>query len=333
MLKMKKVLKILKLTGLVILLLLVLLFAFVQFRSNVKFDAPYPDIKASADSAVIARGEYLVYGPAHCVSCHVPMDKMLDVDNGLTIPLSGGFEESVPGFGTFRAPNLTPDNKTGIGRLSDAEIARSLRHMISSDGRILFPFMEYQEMSDEDVTAIISFLRSQQAVNHEIKPTEYGFLAKALIAFGLFKAVGPAQTPPVSVKPDSTIAYGKYMAHDIGNCRSCHSKIDNSGKQIGADFAGGFLFAPTEWSEGYAFVSANITPHKTTGVIANWTEDVFMNRFRAGRIYERTPMPWGCYSRMTETDLKAVYRYLQSLEPVEMVVEKTLFEPGEQLPK
>jgi len=330
---MKKFLKVLKWIGLTILLLIVGVFVFVQFSWDKKIEAPYPNINSSADSTVIARGEYLVYGPSHCVSCHIPMDKILDVDNGLKMPLIGGFEESIPGFGTFRAPNLTPDNETGIGKLSDAEIARSLRHMVNSDGRILFPFMEYQEMSDEDLIAIISFLRSQKPVRNEIKPTEYGFPGKALIAFGLFKAVGPAQTPPVSVKPDSTIAYGKYFAHDIGNCRNCHTKIDNSGKQIGADFAGGFMFAPTEWSQGSAFVSANLTPHKTNGAMRNWPEESFIARFRAGRVYERTPMPWGCYSRMNESDLKALFRYLQSLEPVDFAVEKTVYSPGELLPE
>jgi mono/diheme cytochrome c family protein len=308
-------------------------FVFVQLNWSKKVEAPYPEIHSSADSTVIARGEYLVYGPAHCVSCHVPMDKIMEVDKGLKMPLIGGFEESIPGFGTFRAPNLTPDDETGIGKLTDAQIARSIRHMVSSDGRILFPFMEYQEMSYEDLSAIISFLRSQEPVQNEIKPTEYGFLGKALIAFGLFKAKGPEKVPPVSVKPDTTALYGKYLANDIGNCRSCHSKIDNTGKQIGADFAGGFVFAPTEWSQGFAFVSPNLTPHKTAGVIANWPEEVFMNRFRAGRVYERTPMPWGCYSRMSESDLKALFSYLQSLEPVDFKVGNTIIASGEKLPE
>ena len=328
---MKILLKVSKWIGLTILLLIVGVFVFVQLNWSKIVEAPYPEIHSSADSTVIARGEYLVYGPAHCVSCHVPMDKILDVDKGERMPLIGGFEESIPGFGIFRAPNLTPDDETGIGKLTDAQIARSIRHMVSSDGRILFPFMEYQEMSDEDVAAIISFLRSQEPVQNEIKPTEYGFLGKALIAFGLFKAKGPENVPPVSVKPDTTAAYGKYLAHDIGNCRSCHSKIDNSGKQIGPDLAGGFLFMPTEWSKGYAFVSTNLTPHKTTGIMRNWTEENFIARFKTGRIYERTPMPWGCYSRMSEPDLKAVFNYLQSLEPVDMLVEKTVYSPGESL--
>ena len=330
---MKKVLNVLKSIGLTILLIFAGVFVFVQLSWNNKLEAPYPDIKSSSDSMVIARGEYLVYGPAHCVSCHVPMNSILDVDKGLKMSLVGGFEESIPGFGTFRAPNLTPDNETGIGKLTDAQIARSIRHMVSTDGRILFPFMEYQEMSDEDIAAIISFLRSQEPVNNEIKPTEYGFLGKALIAFGLFKAKGPEKVPPVSVKPDSTATYGKYLANDIGNCRSCHSKIDNSGKQIGADFAGGFLFKPTEWSQGYAFVSANLTPHKTTGIMRNWTEENFIARFKTGRIYERTPMPWGCYSSMNESDLKAIFHFLQSLEPVDFTVAKTIYTPGEELPE
>src|SRR5687767_5613504 len=80
-----------------------LIFIFVSW--NKKHAAPYPEIRASSDSMIIARGRYLAFGPAHCASCHVPMDKLKEVDNGLQIPLSGGWELSIPP-GTFRAPNL-----------------------------------------------------------------------------------------------------------------------------------------------------------------------------------------------------------------------------------
>ena len=51
------------------------------------------------------------------------------------------------------------------------------------------------------------------------------------------------------------------------------------------------------------------------------------------KTYEGGPMPWGMYSRMSENDLKALYRYLHSLEPVEFAVEKTVYVPGEQIPE
>ncbi len=66
----------------VLVLLIAGLVVYVQVAWNKKFEAPYPDIKASTDSAVIARGKYLAYGPAHCGTCHVPMDKIMDVEGG-----------------------------------------------------------------------------------------------------------------------------------------------------------------------------------------------------------------------------------------------------------
>ena len=325
--------KILVWTVVVIVLVVVMIGGYVQLFWNKTFDAPYPEITASTDPAIIERGKYLAYGPSHCASCHVPMDKVVDVDKGLQIPLSGGWEETFPGFGTFRAPNITPDPETGIGKLTDAELARTIRHSVKSDGKLLGPFMEFQGMSDEDLTAIISFLRSQEPVKHNVEPTEYGFVAKALIAFGQLKPKGPAGTPPKSVPIEPTAGYGKYLANNIGNCRGCHIKMDDQGKQLNSDFAGGGVFLPTVFSEGFTFVSPNLTPDKKTGAIALWDEQQFIDRFLGGRLHNGSPMPWGSYSRMTETDLKALYRYLHSLEPVEFAVEKTVYAPGEELPK
>jgi len=331
---MKKFLKILKWTGIVLVVFFAGLFIFVQLTWDKKIDAPYPDIKASTDSAVIARGKYLAEGPAHCMSCHVPMDIVKDVSYGKLFPLSGGWEESIPGFGTFRAPNLTPDEETGIGKRTDAELARSIRYMVRADSKPMIPFMNYQGMSDEDLTAIISFLRSQPAVKHTVKPHEIGFMAKAVFAFGLIKAEGPKSTPPKRMEKDTTIAYGNYLANHVANCKYCHTQYDmNTGKQTGKDFAGKGYFPANELSEGYSFITPNLTPHPSTGVMANWSEEDFIKRFRAGRIHKISPMPWALMARMNDLELKATYRYLHSLEPVENRIEKTVFNPGEEVPK
>lgn len=330
---MKKIYKILiwSISGLI--LVIVVLCGYVQLSWNKTFNAPYPAIKASTDPLLIERGKYLAFGPSHCAICHVPMDKIREVDKGLQIPLSGGWEESIPGIGKFRAPNLTPDPETGIGKKTDEELARTIRYGVKSTGHMLAPFMEFQGMSDEDLTAVISFLRSQEPVTHLVQPSELSFLAKALVAFGLLKPKGPKNTPPKSVVMDSTVVYGKYLANDVANCRSCHIAMDHTGKQVGADFAGGGIFLPGALSEGNTFVSPNLTPHKYTGVIALWDEKTFVARFRGGRLYQGSPMPWGVFSRMDETDLKAIYRYLHSLQPVEHKIEKTVYAPGEVAPK
>lgn len=315
-----------------VIIVIVALVVYIQAAWNKSFDAPYPEIRASADSSVIARGEYLAYGWSHCAACHIPANKVRDIDNGLRMPLSGGWDEYISGFGTFRAPNLTPDPETGIGNLTDAELARAIRYGVKHNDKILPPFMVFQGLSDEDLTAVISFLRSQEPVKNKVEPSDYGFVAKAVIAFGLLKPQGPRSTPPKSVVPDTTIEYGKYLASNVGNCLGCHVKIDPSGNQMNANFAGGGVFPPTEFSKGYGYVSPNLTPDKKTGAIADWTEQQFIDRFQGGRLHDGSPMPWGMYSRMSVDDMKAIYKYLHSLEPVAFSVEKTVYAPGEEMP-
>jgi mono/diheme cytochrome c family protein len=330
---MKRFLKILAFLAIIILVVVVALVIYIQVGWKKTFEAPYPDITASQDPAVIERGRYIAFGPSHCASCHVPMDKVVDVENGAIVPLSGGWEEVFPGLGTFRAPNLTPDPETGIGNFTDGELARAIRYSVKHDGRFLPPFMEFQGMSDEDLTAVISFLRSQAAVKNPVEPSEYTFLAKALVTFGMLKPLVPETTPPKYVPRDSTAAYGKYLANNLGNCNGCHIARDSKGMQASPDFSGGGVFPPNAFSKGFSFVTPNLTPHPTTGVMAEWDEAFFVDRFKGGRLHEGSPMPWGLYSRMDGSDLKALYQYLKSLDPVDHKIERTVYLPGETLPQ
>ncbi len=312
--------------------ILIGLIIYISTSWNKGFDVPYPEITSSNDSALITRGKYLVYGPAHCATCHVPMDKIMDVENGMEMPLIGGWEIEIPP-GSFRAPNLTPDKETGIGNMSDGQIARALRYSISHDDKYLMPFMAFQGLSDEDLTAIISFLRSQPPIRNKIERSEYSFLGKALLAFKAIKPVAPHKTPPHYIVPDSTIEYGSYLANNVGNCMACHTERDmKSGSLVGPTFAGGAYFPPEPFSEGYSFVSPNLTPDPETGIISNWDQQTFVGRFQNGRVYKGSPMPWGSYSRMNETEIIALYKYLHSLEPVNRKVDKITFAPGEDIP-
>lgn len=328
---MKRVLKFLKWTGLGLIVLFLVFFIFVQLSWNKKHDAPYPDIKASADSTVIARGAYLVNGPAHCGGCHTSMDEVMQFDAGKQVAFKGGWELTYPGFGTFTGPNITSDKETGIGKYSDAEIARSLRYGVGKDGRALFPMMPFQGLSDADLTAIISYLRTLPPVNNKVKPMDYGFLYKALLAVGMVKPEGPKSTPQKSIAIEPTANYGKYLAYHVTNCFTCHTEVNmNTGEFIGKDFAGKAYFEPDAFSDGYSFISPNLTPDEKTGIMAAWTEETFIQRFKNGRIHKGSPMPWGALSRMDTTELQALYRFFQSLEPVENPIEQIVFTPGEK---
>jgi mono/diheme cytochrome c family protein len=311
---MQQVKSILKWAGIVVGSLLVVFVIAVLARHDRTFDAPYPNITASTDSAVIARGKHIVTGPAHCTGCHFAPEDMHKAIAGEPVELKGGFAFALP-FGVIRTPNITPDNETGIGKLTDKEIARVLRHGVFPDGRAVFDFMPFHNLSDADLTAVISYLRSTTPVRHEVVNREINFMGKAVMAF-LIEPVGPDKEPPQYVRPDSTSSYGKYIAHSIANCVGCHTKRDlMTGAYVGPQFAGGFSM-PSDEKPELTFTTPNITPDPETGKIFAWDEAAFVHRFRQGVQIAGTPMPWGAFKNMTDLELKAIYRYLRSVEPV-----------------
>lgn len=319
---MGKAAKVFKWTGIVLGSIIVLFVAAVFILNGQSYDAPYPDIKASKDSAVIARGEYLAYGLAHCAGCHVSsIEDYTKIAAGQRVPLVGGFDFQLGPLGIVRPPNITSDPETGIGKWSDQEIARSLRYGVGHDGRALFDFMPFHNLSDEDLTAIISFLRAQPPVKKQVEVRDLSFLGKAINAF-MIRPVGPEGEVAKSVKPDTTAEYGKYLVHYVANCRGCHTNRDlTTGAYTGPDFAGGFEMESTI-VPGTVCVTPNLTPDPETGHITKWSEEQFIARFRAGQAIKASEMPWDMFKTATDNDLKAIYRYLKSLKPIKNKIEK-----------
>lgn len=320
---MKTLKKALKWTAIIVVLLIVGLLSAVYIRQSKSYDAPYPDLHASTDSSIIARGNYLVNGPAHCTHCHNPVENWDDIAAGKQVPLEGDFVFNLP-IGTLHTPNLTPD-ETGIGNLTDPEIARALRYGVGHDGRALLDMMPFHNTSDEDLIAILSYLRAQPKVKKEVPKSEYNFLGKVIYAF-LMEPVGPetGKEVPVSVKADTTAAYGEYLANYVANCRGCHTNRDlKTGAYVGEYYAGGFAM-PSSTQPGITCVTPNLTPDKATGKIANWTQADFIKRIRQGRIIPGSEMPWEPFQKFSDDDLKAIYAYLQTVKPVQNEIKQTV---------
>ncbi|MBS1661205.1 MAG: cytochrome c [Bacteroidetes bacterium] len=301
---MRRLKKILKWTGIALLLLVATIVLVVLCRQNLHYSAPYPDITASTDSTVIERGKHLVFGPAHCINCHNNSNPDSLIEKGLPVSLSGGFAFRLP-VGTIYSRNITPDKETGIGNFTDSQIARALRYGVHPDGTAVYDFMPFHNMSDEDLRAVISYLRSQKPVSNPVPSHELNTMGHLVKAF-LIKPVGPEGTPPASVKEDSTAAYGKYLALSVAECSSCHTKRDLSGAYLGEPFAGG--------NEIEGYMTPNLTPD-SSGRIARWTQQDFIARFRKGRLVPGSPMPWNAFGRMSDTELKAIYNYLRTVKP------------------
>lgn len=296
---------------------LVLLVGGLVGFSTARWDHPLEvgevGLVASDDPAVIEQGRYLAYGPAHCAYCHTTREQWPALDAGEQVPLSGGAEFRLP-FGVFHSPNITPDDETGIGRASDGQLARMLRHNVLVSGRVAIPFMEFQNLSDEDVVALLSFLRSQQAVRNDVPDAQLTALGKVLMTFMIEPIDGdPPATAPAE---EPTLERGRYLATNVANCMGCHSERSMmDGSYIGPQFAGGMEMALDD-DPSRGFVTPNLTPDPATGRISDWTEEQFVARFRAGPQFAESHMPWNAFRRMSDTDLRAIYRFLQSLEPV-----------------
>ena len=319
-----RILKWLRIPALILVLIVVVFSVYVAATwDRVYDDVPLPnDVRASMDPAVLARGEYLVYGPAHCIECHAGADALARLAEGVKQPLSGGIRFPVGPLGVVYAANLTPDTETGIGRYSDGQIARMMRWSVRPNGRAsIEPMMPFGDMSQDDLVAIISYLRAQKPVSNAVPPDEWTTMGKAVKSVSsVFKpreTINPPPTAPVS-KP--TRERGEYLARYVSNCVGCHTPRDpNTFAATGADFSGGFEMEPIPapgvdpkiW-----FRTPNITPKPGSALLKFPDRDTFVARFqRGGRQYPGTAMPWEAFARMTSEDLGAVYEFLHTLAP------------------
>lgn len=303
--------KIFKWLGVIILVLLGGVTIATSFRQHITYDAPYPEISASSDSAIIARGRHIVLGPGHCADCHstgANKDSLLKA--GLEPELSGGFKFELP-FGNFYTKNLTPDKETGIGKLTDPELARIIRHGIHANGEMVLPFMPFQDMTDDDLTAVLSYLRALKPVKNKIPEQEYNLMGKLIKAF-LFKPSGPSKSFLNHIKPDTSAVYGRYLSMAVANCNECHTKRDGVGNYIGEPMAGGLVF---EEPGKPTLVTPNLTPDSSSRIFG-WSKEMFIGRFRMGKLIEHSHMPWTAYGRMTDDELTAIYNFLGTLKPV-----------------
>lgn len=320
--RLRRILKILGILVGVLVVLAVILVVFVQLTWDRPVSRTAPEMTAPTDAQTVARGEYLFNYSLNCWGCHGSQGS-----KGPGEPQAGGLEFDLTdiglpgGFGYVYAPNITPDPETGIGTWSDGELARAVREGLDPDGNQLFPIMEaewWSGLSDEDILALVAYIRSLPPVRNEVPKHRLTFVAKALFALGILKAQ-PAITERVTAPPSSATAeYGEYLVFHASTCVGCHTPRSASSGQfdLTRPLAGG-LFAFSD--EDFSTTGSNLTPDSATG-IGNWTEEQFITAMRTGLRPDGTVMlpfmPWPSYSHWNEDDLRAVWLYLRSLEPI-----------------
>ncbi len=281
---------------LLMLLIGMVIYGQYSFKRTVA-NRPLYQITADTSPEGLARGKYLAESVMGCdKACHTKGD----------IPFVGVAEEIHEGpiSGVFAVPNLTPDNGTGLGSWSDAEIARAIREGIDKDGvsLVIIPSSNFHVLSDADVSALVGYLRSLKPVKNEIPGIRLNAIGKTMLALGIFgpSPVGAPITQPQQAPQSETADYGAYLVA-LGVCRDCHGKDLNGS------------------TNGPAGFSPNLTPG---GELASWSEADFLTVMRqgvtpSGRLL-REDMPWKAYGTMTDEDLKSIWLYLHSLPAMDM---------------
>ncbi len=264
------------------------------------------------DQDLVARGDYLVNGVAACGNCHTPRNPEGRFDFLEGMHLAGAYVIEEPEFRAY-APNITQDRETGIGNWTDEQISLAIREGRHPDGRTLGPpmaFPFYRGISDNDLAAIVAYLRTVPPVRNEVPRTEFRI------------PLPPEWGPPIDSVPDvprdDIVAYGAYLAGPIGHCTDCHTPLVQGQHDMSRVGLGGSVF-PRPFNANWAAVSRNITPHPQLG-IGNWTDAQIKRAIVEGVRPDGTVMTpfmaYPMYARMTDEDLDAIIAYLRSMTPL-----------------
>src|SRR5690554_4055662 len=310
-----------------IIILGILIVAAVEASAYLIFALPevplLSNIKVDITPERIRRGEYLANHVTLCMDCHSTRDWSKYSGPLVSGTLGKGgeyFDEKLGMPGEFYSKNITPYH---LKDWSDAELFRAITSGVNKNGEALFPLMPYpyyRKMDKEDIYDIIAYIRSLRPISNTSPDHSLDFP----MSFIINTIPEGAQ---LSVKPakSDTIAYGAYLTNAAA-CMECHTQVERG--QIIPDlaFAGGREFIGPNGSS----ISANITPDKESG-IGKWSAEDFVERFKAYNNLDSLPqmdqneintiMPWYMLSGMEESDLIAIYKYLQSLKPIENKVE------------
>ena len=324
---MKTIMKILARLSLILIVVIVsgVLYLFLALPKTDEVQS----LQVESTPGMIERGRYLANHVAVCIDCHSERDWQ-----SFSGPIKPGTEGAggdafTPemGFpGTFYGKNITP---YGVGHWSDGELYRIITTGVTRDDKPVFPFMPfptYSKMDPSDVMSIIAFLRTLDSVKNDVPESKPDFPFSLIM-----RTIPKPAKPEVRPTPDDTLNYGRYMTM-ISGCGDCHTPTKKGKPIAGMDFAGG-----QEYQLPFGILRAtNITPDETG--IGQWTEEQFVLRFK---MYDNpnmkpiavepdefnTIMPWIMYGGMETRDLKAIYKYLSSLEPIDNAFERfTLIE-------
>jgi mono/diheme cytochrome c family protein len=280
-----------------------------------------PQAAISANTLVSVPGDPVrgaaVFHAGGCASCHRPAD--YDAGDADSIPPLGGGQRFVTEFGTFVAPNISPDTTTGIGSWSEADFANALLKGVSPEGKHYypaFPYSSYGRMSVQDVTDLKAFMDTLPAVSRANEPHELSFPFSLRRGLGLWKRLYLRTDPVIALDDaDARLLRGRYLVEGPGHCGECHSPRNALG---GTDY--------NRWLGGAANPDGdgsipNISPHSAG--LAEWSESDIAEYLSSGFTPEYDVVGSSMAdvventARLSAADRSAIAAYLKAIPAVD----------------
>ncbi len=256
-----------------------------------------------------ANGE-TIFNVGGCASCHA-IPNQPDRTR-----LGGGLALASP-FGTFYAPNISPDPNDGIGKWSETDFVRAVMKGISPEGTHYFPafpYTSYAHAKSDDVRDLFAYLKTLPAVAGKVRDHDLPFPFNIRRNVGIWKLLFfddrlfvPDQSRPPSWNR------GAYLVNSFGHCAECHSPRNLLGGIIASQrFAGG----PDPEGKGWV---PNITRKGTS----DWSQKDISYFLETGQTPDGDSAGGSMVpvikniSQLSATDRDAIAEYIKSLPPVE----------------
>jgi mono/diheme cytochrome c family protein len=266
-------------------------------------------VTTAAYTPDLAKG-LTTFNAGGCSSCHAVPNQpdRTRLGGGLAIPSP---------FGTFYAPNISPDPVDGIGRWTEAQFVRAVTQGVSPAGFHYFPafpYTSYAHARISDIRDLFAYLRTLAPVSGKVRDHDVPFPFNIRRNIGIWKWLFMDGKPFV---PDTARSArwnrGAYLVNSLGHCAECHSPRNFLGGIIaGQRFAGG----PNPEGEGWV-------PNITQKGIGDWSETDIAYFLETGQLPDGDSVGGSMVrvirniSQLSPEDRAAIAEYLKLLAPVD----------------
>ena len=251
-----------------------------------------------------------VFHAAGCASCHTA-----EGAEWSELPVLAGGRRFVTNFGTFVAPNISPDPDHGIGGWSAEDLANAMIRGLSPAGEHYypaFPYASYATLTRQDAVDLHAFINSLPASDLSNDPHDLSFPFTLRRGIGFWKAMNEGGEWVLDGELDPVEARGRYLVESLAHCGECHTPRDVLG---GLRYDRWLAGAPNPSGEGRI---PNITPAALT-----WDDAALMTYLTLGFTPEFDTAGGTMaavvknLAHLPEDDRAAIIAYLRLVRPVD----------------